>query len=269
MPERMFPGLTRQEQSELDKIDPIMVRKTINTFERRDSKKRLLTGLISFDEVTNGLPIGLTVIYGEPGAGKSNLCKAIALSTNSATEGKVIYVTAEDTVDSPEGVMSADFARIRKKPRDTLYMILTAIQLYKPKLVLLDSATSLFGAGNPVVPEADVRTAVEILDRAVSGIVSVVLTDEVRYGGDSPAGGFMVIHKGIMTIHLKKEQVNHFNSEVFRMPEYSWVYLFNVDKDRDGQAVQSVVHTIKYEDGQPVIQPILMAWLSGKGKRDG
>jgi len=217
----------------------------------------MLTGLNEIDQLFFGLPNGMTTFYGPPGSGKTFLANQIA------KKKETLYFYGEDSHDAPDyekypNIKSVDFMTWKFSPHNSVINMLALIQEYKPELVIVDSMTTILGAGNPAVPEASVRTNVRDLADQVSGILPVIAINETRYSGSSPAGGLMVTHSGIMVVYFAKISIEKpWEVEQYKRPRGSRIWTIEVEKDRDGKAATRSAYEISYIGNEPVLEPIL------------
>jgi len=152
------------------------------------------TGVGELDRVLSGglAPGSLTLLYGEPGVGKSTLALQVLLST-ALLGSTALLVSAEET----PAAVRARAGRLGTVPAALLILsatdlddALAAIEEHRPSLVVLDSIQTLRAAGAPGTAGslAQVRAVVEQLGEAArSSGAAVVVIGHVTKEGD-PAG---------------------------------------------------------------------------------
>lgn len=114
--------------------------------------KTIPTGFAPFDSVLGGGCVegGITLIFGEPGIGKSTLLAQVAL-TNATTHGDVLYITGEE---SPAQIHKRLERLANSIPESFRFLedtdaevIAATLEKEKPKLTIIDSIQSLSISG--------------------------------------------------------------------------------------------------------------------------
>ncbi len=149
------------------------------------------TGVPEVDRVLNGglLPGSMTLVFGEPGVGKSTLLLQV-LVTAAARCGPVLLVSAEESAAQ----VRARATRLGVLPEGLLIVAtsslddaLDAVVDLQPSLVVVDSIQTLVDRSLPGAPGslAQVRACLDQLDEAakVSG-AAIVLVGHVTKDGD-------------------------------------------------------------------------------------
>ena len=241
-----------QKPSQL--LDWSLVQRRINKTPR--SVYRIKTGMPSFDDfMGGGLPAGMLLLWGGSGVGKSLMAKTI--SRSMARNGKkVYYFFGEDSFDAPldpPNLNIVDMVSWKPGVDKALKTILTIVDKEEPDLIVLDSLTTILSQTSKAVPEADVREYTKKLAEAVSGVIPIIATSEVRGNGnyESPAGGRGIQHASVVTLKLQKRIVEtkwDANDWGGSVGDAFWTVY--VEKDRDGVSQQSSVRKITYENGE-------------------
>jgi ABC-type dipeptide/oligopeptide/nickel transport system ATPase component len=218
----------------------------------------LETGIEDIDTSLGGIPLGLLVIYGEPGTGKSQLCKSVTKAL-AAKGKKIIHFYGDDSIDAPTtdpkqpNYNTVDMVSYKFNPENTTKAILKYCQQLQPDLIILDSLTTIFGATTKAVPEADVREWTLKLAQHIAGKCACIATSEVRGRGygQQPAGGMGVLFPAVMVLYTSKKLINaNWDENRYHQAQGSYVWLLTVEKDREGVAAQGKEFIVQYMDDQ-------------------
>lgn len=229
--------------------------------------------------LVKGLPQGMTVVFGDPGGGKSTFSRDCAL--HAANLGhKVLYVYAEsysdkDTLGVHENLMPIDyctflpnntraveevFGKWDGADKPTTRVAPGYIHYLGADLVVLDSLTTFLSSTRKAVEEADVRGGAFDVNRICEiEQVAVIGVSQARGAGQYTnfAGGTAVGHSGAMVLELAKKKVEaRWDAERYQQPEGSIVFTFEVKKDRTGVARQNDVFVAERIDGRPRLTSI-------------
>lgn len=219
---------------------------------------RFMTGYKDLDSVLGGLPVGLTIVNGSPGSGKSMLCKAIA------SKHKTLYVCAESMDDAPtptDKVFVLDFIRYLPGSDKAVRKLFAHIQTVEPDIVFIDSLTMFLSGTKAAVMEADVREGAFKISGMAERVIPIVGISEMRGSGNYQysAGGTAVDHAASMLITMDKTKINKWNAKKYNAREGDIVYSLEVAKDRQGYGQSSSEYQITYDAGNPILRKISYA----------
>lgn len=196
------------------------------------------------DVLGDGLPYGLTTLYGTAGSGKSKFAKHLAEYVATNYDPPVVYAAAEAITDIPEhdNVVGLDYTENKPKYTQATDEVLGFCNDKQPRLLVIDSATKMFSKTDKAVEEADVRSALDKLQRRAESNMSVVVTSEVRGnpGWEYPAGGQAVAHACALLIRMHRREATNLK-EARELGENvgSIVWTLSVEKDRENKADSS------------------------------
>jgi hypothetical protein len=228
---------------------------------------RVSTNRVELDNVLGGgVPLGLTTIYGDSGTGKSKLANSIAYGILQRP-GRLLYFYGEDSKDAPvpdgKTVINVDMMSWKPAPEKACKILLKYCEMLQPTIVIIDSMTSIFGATNLAVQEAEVRTWVQVFAEHISGKLAAVGISETRGTGYNikTAGGTGVLFPSITNIYLEKIKLdNKWTAYRYRGKEGDRVHTFYVAKDRDGKASQLKEYILTYMGEEPFFNE-LQQWV--------
>lgn len=200
------------------------------------------TNIPSLDDFFGGgLPKGLSIFWGESGAGKSLCARNVAINQT----GKVLYVCCEVLSDAPDRVkyphvIIADYTKMRPSFQNAVNDLFGMIEELKPNLVVIDSLTSFLGVTNKALPESSIREGIWSIHLNAEGVCPIIGTSEVRGAGYnmSTAGGEAVKHGCTMLVYFYKHLLVR-EAQLVGFPTHNIgdiVYTIDVQKDKHGLA---------------------------------
>jgi len=221
--------------------DSAKVRRRIVTEAKRKARGVRFPVYKELDDVFGGgLPYGVTLFYGITGSGKSKMCKFIANQVADAG-GKVIYVASEAIEDVPihENIVGLDYCSYLPKWEKAVHEVLGFANEIAPALLVIDSGTTLFSSTAKAVEEADIRSGVMEIEKAVEYKLPVIITSQVRGSGNylSFAGGQGVGHACAMLVKFDRIEVEApWHERMFDKKIGAIAYTMTIVKDRFGLA---------------------------------
>lgn len=209
-------------------------------YKRRQDIGKITTGTNALDTLFDGgiETQAVTEVYGEFGAGKTQLCHTLCVTVQKPKEeggldGGVLYVDTEHTF-RPERIVSIAKAK-GLDPEKVLDRIMVAraynsahqelilqeagpvIEENKIKLIVVDSAVGLFrseflGRGTLSVRQQRLNKFMHLLSRTAETYnIAAIATNQVQSSPDQffgdptrPVGGNVVAHASTYRVYLKK-----------------------------------------------------------------
>jgi DNA repair protein RadB len=182
---------------------------------------RLATGCTPLDELLGGglEPGAITLVYGEAGTGKTNLCIQAAVHAARQGPGKVGYVDTEGvSLERLEQIAGDDYHDILRSIlfyspqslQEQEKMIASLAKIRDPPLVVVDSLNMyyrlLLGDDGKVASQSITRQLGSLLLLARSTDVPVLITGQVYTGEDAvhPFGGRIMEHIVKTMVHLER-----------------------------------------------------------------
>lgn len=203
------------------------------------TERRYETKIPSLDALLGGgLPIGLSVVWGNAGSGKSLLARQIAIKAP-----KALYICCEVLSDAPSrkkypNVIVADYTKYVPKYDKAINELFSFILELKPDVVVIDSLTTFLGESKLSVSEGSVREAVWTIHKNSEGICPIIGISEVRGSGfnEYTAGGKGVMHGCSMLVRTDKNVIR-WESQLPRFVGSRLgdvVYTLEIQKDKHG-----------------------------------
>jgi predicted ATP-dependent serine protease len=202
-----------------------------------------------FDEYIQGIPYGLTIMYGEPGTGKSQMAAYIA---NMAVRKNfnVLYVFSESSIDTERlnpSVVTADFTAYLPRWEKVIDQIYALLNYTKADILILDSITKLFSETSKAVEEADLRDALSTIKKDLHGAIPIVGISQIRGSGQFsyPAGGRAIDHESDLLINFEKIRYRNILGKI-KKSAVNEIYTIFVEKDKHGLAYQKSALQVNY-----------------------
>jgi DNA repair protein RadA len=233
----------RKRLVELNRLEPDFIN-AAELLRKRKSIERITTGSKNLDDLLGGgiETWAMTELYGEFGAGKSQLCHTLCVTVQlpkdqGGLDAGSVYVDTEGTF-RPERI--AEVAEARGLPPEQVLNRITVARAYNSahqelivrelgrilsagnvKLVVLDSAVAHYRAefvGRSTLAERQQRLnrfMHQLLRIAEVYNIAVVVTNQVQAAPDTffgdpsrPTGGHVVAHTSTYRIYLRKSGKN-------------------------------------------------------------
>jgi len=250
--------------------DPLAFRANYNDIKyrllgagtRTKNFPRLKTGNASVDDAIGGFPNGLTVLFGDPGGGKSKMAKWVAETVAKASKRKPLVLVSEDVFDAPSTELCnvADYAAYQPRWEAAIDEAKCFLKNLNPPIVVIDSATTFLSNTSKAVEEADVRSGLwEISAIARAANIPVIAVSQIRGEGYSlrAAGGRAVEHAGAMCIRFDRvECLSSWTAKRYNASEGDVVWSMVVTKDKHGLAHQGSLHRVIYNSDGPTLERV-------------
>ncbi|MBD3328902.1 DNA repair protein RadA [Candidatus Dojkabacteria bacterium] len=200
------------------KTRPATVKKVDISKDKGKNSVRMKSGIGEFDNVLGGGFVGGEVVLmsGEPGIGKSTLLLQVALSL--AQGKKVLYVSAEESVDQLESRIRRLIGKKSVKFQDNLLIVddieiepvIKLIEDEKPALVIVDSIQAVRSQDSESYPGSipQVRICGGLITNTAKSLgIPVVIVGQINKGGRI-AGPKILEHMVDCVVYFEGDEFN-------------------------------------------------------------